>query len=155
MAGSERKEESNSKGKVMIKRQEIDVSAPLTEQENEMLKALEGAYGVPDEENPELTDEELERMAPLDRMAEYRRIRQEFQKKAAYLSEQELQRDDVVLLSLSDRAVQIAESFGENYTAVLSHILEKTLTDPELLKQLTQDEPAGRKSPEDKTLSPG
>ncbi|WP_406043669.1 BrnA antitoxin family protein [Succinimonas sp.] len=100
----------------MLIEKDIDVSAPLTEEQIKMLEALKTRPVVPDEENPELTDEEL------DRMIENRRIRLA------------LQRKQVVSIRLSNRALHVAKSFGKGYTSVLSHILEKTLTDASLLK---------------------
>lgn len=41
---------------------EIDLSAPLTKEQLEMLEALKSRDVTPDEENPELTDEELHEM---------------------------------------------------------------------------------------------
>ena len=43
---------------------EIDSSEPLTEEQIRMLKALKDRPVVPDEDNPELTDEELDRLVP-------------------------------------------------------------------------------------------
>ena len=44
---------------------EIDSSEPLTEEQIRMLEALKDRPVVPDEDNPELTDEELDRLVPV------------------------------------------------------------------------------------------
>lgn len=46
-------------------RKEIDVSAPLTEEQIAELEALKDRPVVPDEENPELTDEEFAKMVSI------------------------------------------------------------------------------------------
>lgn len=43
-------------------REKIDRSSPLTKEQLEMLEALKTREVTPDEENPELTDEELHEM---------------------------------------------------------------------------------------------
>ena len=98
-------------------RKEIDVSAPLTEEQIAELEALKDRPVVPDEENPELTDEEFEKMVSI------RQFKLEQQKK------------QIVSVRLSSRALNKAKAFGKGYTSLLSQILEKTLADDELLKR--------------------
>ena len=104
----------------MIITKDFDLNKPFkfTEEDIAMLKALKDRPVVPDEENPELTDEELREMV------EDRGIRLA------------LQRKQVVSIRLSNRALEKAKSFGKGYTSVLGQILERVLTDPTLLKQL-------------------
>ena len=49
---------------------EIDSSEPLTEEQIRMLEALKDRPVVPDEDNPELTDEELDRLVPVKKFSE-------------------------------------------------------------------------------------
>ncbi len=98
-------------------RKEIDVSAPLTEERIAELEALKDRPVVPDEENPELTDEEFAKMVSI------RQFKLEQQKK------------QIVSVRLSSRALNKAKAFGKGYTSLLSQILEKTLADDELLKR--------------------
>jgi uncharacterized protein (DUF4415 family) len=98
-------------------RKEIDVSAPLTEEQIAELEALKDRPVVPDEENPELTDEECAKMVSI------RQFKLEQQKK------------QIVSVRLSSRALNKAKAFGKGYTSLLSQILEKTLADDELLKR--------------------
>ena len=101
----------------MTVRKEIDVSAPLTEEQIAELEALKDRPVVPDEENPELTDEEFAKMVSI------RQFKLEQQKK------------QIVSVRLSSRALNKAKAFGKGYTSLLSQILEKTLADDELLKR--------------------
>ena len=98
-------------------RKEIDVSAPLTEEQIAELEALKDRPVVPDEENPELTDEEFAKMVSI------RQFKLEQQKK------------QIVSVRLSSRALNKAKAFGKGYTSLLIQILEKTLADDELLKR--------------------
>ena len=98
-------------------RKEIDVSAPLTEEQIAEFEALKDRPVVPDEENPELTDEEFAKMVSI------RQFKLEQQKK------------QIVSVRLSSRALNKAKAFGKGYTSLLSQILEKTLADDELLKR--------------------
>lgn len=98
-------------------RKEIDVSAPLTEEQIAELEALKDRPVVPDEENQELTDEEFAKMVSI------RQFKLEQQKK------------QIVSVRLSSRALNKAKAFGKGYTSLLSQILEKTLADDELLKR--------------------
>lgn len=120
----------------MIVRKTVDLNKPfeLTEEEIAMLKALKDRPAVPDEENPELTEEEL------DRMVEDRRIRLAIKKK--FEDERKTrpapQEKQVVSVRLSNRAIHKARSFGQEYTEILSWILEKVLTDNNILKQFVE-----------------
>ncbi|MDO5147803.1 MAG: BrnA antitoxin family protein [Oscillospiraceae bacterium] len=95
----------------------IDFSQGLTTEQEKMLKELETAPAVPDEDCPELTDEQIIKYAAIAR--EKRRERQTKQ---------------TVSIRLSPQALQKAQSLGKGYTSVLSRILEAALEDNELIK---------------------
>lgn len=66
----------------MLVKHKLDFSVPLTKEQIEMLEALKDRPVVPDEDCPELTDEQLRIMV------EARRIRQERKKKKKEASDQ-------------------------------------------------------------------
>lgn len=99
----------------MTIRKGIDLNAPLTEEQKEMLEALKTRPVHPDEDCPELTAEQLSQMV---RVSEIRR---------------DERRKQTVTLRLSPKALRTAKSLGKGYTSVLSRILENALTDTELL----------------------
>ena len=82
-----------------------------------MLKELEASPAVPDEDCPELTDEQMAKFA-----------------EAARERRQRLQNKQTVAIRLSPQALTKAKSLGKGYTAVLSRILEAALADNETLK---------------------
>lgn len=101
----------------MIVRKEIDLKAPLTDEQKEMLEALEARPVQPDDDCPELTEEQLKAM---------RRV------SAANREERNKQ---TVTLRLSPQALRTARSLGKGYTSVLSRILENALSDTEQLER--------------------
>ena len=100
----------------MIIRKEIDLNEPLTAEQKQMLENLKEKTVQPDEDCPELTAEQLSRLA---RISEIRR---------------DERRKQTVTLRLSPQALKTAKSLGKGYTSVLSRILENALTDMELIK---------------------
>lgn len=100
----------------MIIRKEIDFNKPLTDEQKKMLEELKTRPVTPDDDCPELTDEQLKQFA---RVSEKNR---------------EERRKQTVTLRLSPQAVRTAKSLGKGYTSVLSRILENALTDAELIK---------------------
>ena len=100
----------------MIIRKDIDLNKPLSEEQKKMLESLKNRTTHPDEDCPELTDEQLSQMM---RVSEQRR---------------EERRKQTVTLRLSPQALRTAKSLGKGYTSVLSRILESALTDSELIK---------------------
>ena len=100
----------------MIIRKEIDLNKPLTIEQKEMLEKLKTSPAHPDEDCPELTEEQLDQLV---RVSEMRR---------------DERRKQTVTLRLSPQALRTAKSLGKGYTAVLSRILESALTDTELIK---------------------
>ncbi len=101
----------------MIVRKEIDLNAPLTASQMEMLNDLEARPVTPDEDCPALTPEQL---------AQFRRISAENREERC---------KQTVTLRLSPQALRKAKSLGKGYTSVLSRILETALENPEIIRQ--------------------
>lgn len=97
--------------------EELNPDDKLTEEQIAMLKELEASPAVPDEDCPELTDEQMAKFA-----------------EAARERRQRLQNKQTVAIRLSPQALTKAKSLGKGYTAVLSRILEAALADNETLK---------------------
>lgn len=97
--------------------EELNPENKLTEEQIKMLKELEAAPAVPDEDCPELTDEQIAKFA-----------------EAARKKRQRLQNKQTVAIRLSPQALKKARSLGKGYTAVLSRILEAALADNETLR---------------------
>lgn len=101
----------------MIIRKEIDLNEPLTEAQEQMLEAMKARPVQPDEECPELTDEQIVQMAEAAR------------------EKRKLQTKQTVAIRLSPQAFNKAKSLGKGYTTILSHILEAALADNETIKR--------------------
>ena len=101
----------------MLVRKNIDVTQPLTEEQLKTLDALEERTAAPDEDCPELTEEQL---------AQFRRVSAE---------KREERVKQTVTLRLSPQALRKARSLGKGYTSVLSRILEDALTDNEKIER--------------------
>ena len=84
--------------------------------EKQMLEALKTRPVTPDEDCPELTDDQLNRLAELAQQRREERNKQ------------------TVTLRLSPQALRTAKSLGKGYTSVLSRILEGALADGEIIK---------------------
>lgn len=97
----------------MTIRSEIDLNAPLTEKQKQMLYNMNGKPIEFDEDCPELTDEQLKRCARVSR------------KNAP----------NTITIQLSTQAMEKAQSLGNEYPAVLSRILETALSDNELIRR--------------------
>lgn len=95
----------------------IDVSAPLTPEQREMLMKLKDVEPVPDDDCPELTEEQLK---------EFKRVAAE---RKANRNKQ------TVTLRLSPQALSKARSLGSGYTSVLSRILEAALSDGDTIRK--------------------
>lgn len=100
----------------MIIRKEIDLSKPLSDEQKKMLEALKTRQVQPDEDCPELTEEQISKLV---RVSEINRNER---------------RKQTVTLRLSPQALKTAKSLGKGYTSVLSRILESALTDTEVIK---------------------
>lgn len=96
---------------------ELNPGDKLTDEQIAMLKEMEASPAVPDEDCPELTDEQMAKFA-----------------EAARERRQRLQNKQTVAIRLSPQALKKAKSLGKGYTAVLSRILEAALADNETLK---------------------
>lgn len=101
----------------MIIRKEIDINKPLSEEQKKMLRELENIPVVPDEDCPELTDEQLAKFAA-----------------AARERNRKMQNKQTVAIRLSPQALQKAKSLGKGYTTILSRIVEAALADNEIIK---------------------
>lgn len=95
----------------------IDFSQGLTPEQEKMLKELESAPAVPDEDCPELTDEQIIKYAAIARK-----------------KRKENGTKQTVSIRLSPHALQKAQSLGKGYTTILSRILEAALEDNELIR---------------------
>ena len=100
----------------MTIRKEIDMKKPLTDEQKQMLEALKTRPITLDEDCPELTDEQLNKLAELAQQRREERNKQ------------------TVTLRLSPQALRTARSLGKGYTSVLSRILEGALADGEIIK---------------------
>lgn len=100
----------------MIMRKEIDFNEPLTEEQKEMLSKMQSREAVPDEDSPELTQEQLNKLVAISKKRREERKKQ------------------TVTIRLSPQALKTAKSLGKGYTSVLSRILESTLSDADLIK---------------------
>ena len=101
----------------MITRKEIDIDAPLTDEQKQMLDALQTRPDQPDDDCPELTPEQLQQLV---RVSELRR---------------DERRKQSVTLRLSPQALRTARSLGKGYTSILSRILEGALKNPDIIKR--------------------
>ena len=92
-----------------------EIKNTISREQMAMLEALKDREPVPDEEIPELTDEEL---------SQFRRISE---------IKREERRKQTVTLRLSPQAFNKAKSLGKGYTSVLGRILEEALNDPKIV----------------------
>lgn len=86
----------------MIIRKDINLNKPLTEEQIEMLEKLKTRPVIPDDDCPELTADQLSKLA---RVSETRR---------------EERRKQTVTLRLSPQAIRTAKSLGKGYTSVVT-----------------------------------
>ena len=95
----------------------LDADQQLTTEQIGMVKEASKYPFVADDDNPELTDEQL---------AAFRRVHE---------SRQEDRRRQNVTLRLTPQAIRKAKSLGKGYTGILSRIVEGTLNDPIALRK--------------------
>ena len=100
-----------------IKKYNLHPEQQLTEEQILMLKAASNRPVAPDEDNPELTDEQL---ASLRRVHESRRIDRRRQN---------------ITLRLTPQSIQKAKALGKGYSGILSRIIESVLNDPSALNK--------------------
>lgn len=102
-----------------IKKYVLDPNQELTGEQLLMVKEAAEHPAVTDEDNPELTDEQL---ALMRRVHESRRAERRRQN---------------ITLRLTPQAIQKAKALGKGYSGILSRIVESVLNDPsELSKYL-------------------
>ncbi len=99
------------------KKYTLDESQPLTEEQIKMVKAAAQKQDTFDEDNPELTDEQL---------AGFRRVHE---------TNQSERRRQNVTLRLTPQTIRKAKALGKGYTGILSRIVENTLNDPAALRK--------------------
>lgn len=97
---------------------DIDFNRGLTLSQIEMLKNVDNSPAVPDEDCPELSDEQIIKLAEIARTKRHQE-----------------QTKQTVAIRLSPQALTKAKSLGKGYTTVLSRILETALADNEIIKQ--------------------
>ena len=103
----------------MIVRTTLDeiMSKPLTEEQLKMLEALKDIEPEPDDECPEITEEQF---------AEFKRISSDRRAERVKQS---------ITLRLSPQTIEKAKSLGKGYTSILSRIVENALNDPEMIRK--------------------
>lgn len=101
---------------MLIVDENANVNRELSAEEIKMLEILKKSPAVPDEECPELTDEQLSRLARATR------------------EQRQENRKQTVSVRLSPQALKKAQSLGKGYTSILSRILESALNDNETIK---------------------
>lgn len=99
-----------------MQRTNIDVNKKPTEEQIKMLENAAKLPILPDDDCPELSEEDLRQFA---------RISNE---------NREERRKQSVTLRLSPQALRKARSLGKGYTSVLSRILENALNDNDTIK---------------------
>ena len=100
-----------------IKKYTLDPNHKLTEKQIEMLREAAARPAVTDDDNPELTDEQL---------ASFRRVHEDRQAD---------RRRQNVTLRLTPQTIKKAKALGKGYTGILSRIVESTLDDPAALSK--------------------
>lgn len=101
----------------MVIRKNIDLQKELTPEQIAMLDALDSSPSVPDDDCPELSAEQLAQIKQISAQKRLERNKQ------------------TVTIRLSPQALKKAKSLGKGYTSVLSRILEKALSDNEMIKE--------------------
>lgn len=96
----------------------IDFNKSLTAEQIATLENVSNSPAVPDEECPELTDEQIIKLAEIARA-----------------KRQQAQTKQTVAIRLSPQALTKAKSLGKGYTTILSRILETALADNEFIKK--------------------
>ena len=100
-----------------IKKYVLNPEQPLTEEQIQMVREAAKRPDIHDEDNPELTDEQL---AALRRVHEDRRADRRRQN---------------VTLRLAPQTIQKAKALGKGYSGILSRIIESVLDDPSALSK--------------------
>jgi hypothetical protein len=95
----------------------LDEGQQLSEEQIRMVREAAKRPVIMDDDNPELTDEQL---------AFFHRVHEERQTD---------RRRQNVTLRLTPEAIRKAKSLGKGYTGILSRIVESTLNDPAALSK--------------------
>ncbi len=101
----------------MIVKKKIDINKSLSEEQLQMIKALEQQKIEDDKDNPELSMEELR---------EFKRVSEE---------NRENRKKQTVTIRLSPQTLEKAKSLGKGYTSVLARILENGLNDVDIIRK--------------------
>ena len=88
---------------------------PLSQSQLKMLEELKNSSAEPDDDCPELSEEQL---------------------RAAVRKKRAARRDRTVTLNISQQALDNAQLLGEGYTDILGGILEKLLQNKDMRKKL-------------------
>ena len=100
-----------------VRKFELKPDQQLTKEQILMIKEAAKRPAITDDDNPELTDEQL---ASLRRVHERR---------------SEDRRRQNVTLRLTPQTIQKAKALGKGYSGILSRIVESTLNDPAALSK--------------------
>ena len=100
-----------------IKKYVLQEDQQLTEEQIQMVHKAAGQPIVFDEDNPELTDEQL---------AGFRKVHEQKQNE---------RRKQNITLRLTPEAIRKAKALGKGYSGILSRIVENTLNDPAALRK--------------------
>ena len=100
-----------------IRKYELSDEQRLTEEQIHMVKEAAKRPVVLDDDNPELTDEQL---------ASFRKVHERRQAD---------RRRQNVTLRLTPEAIQKAKALGKGYSGILSRIVESVLNDPSALNK--------------------
>ena len=100
-----------------IKKYTLSPDEQLTEDQILMVREASQRPLAADDDNPELTDEQL---------ALFRRVHE---------SRQEDRKRKNVTLRLTPQAIQKAKALGKGYSGILSRIIESVLDDPAMLSK--------------------
>ena len=100
-----------------IRKYELSAEQKLMEEQINMVREASKRPIVTDDDNPELTDEQL---------ASFRRVHEDRQA--------DRKRQNVTL-RLTPQAIRKAKSLGKGYSGILSRIVESVLDDPAVLRK--------------------
>lgn len=112
-------------------RKKIDISAPPTKEQLEMLERASKMPFVHDEDNPPLTEEDLKGFKHVSEFTEEELERFAFLAKLKKYDESK----KTVSLRLSAKTIRKAKSLGKGYTSILARIIEYGLDHEEILEK--------------------
>ena len=112
-------------------KKKIDISASPNKEQLEMLERASKMPPAYDEDNPPLTEEELEGFKHISEFTEEELKRFEFLAKLKKYDESK----QTVSLRLPAKTVRKAKSLGKGYTSILARIIEYGLDHEEILEK--------------------